>query len=398
MTARIRFDLETAKLLLPAKELELIRAAYSRRPTPELRARMALMMVWADDYAGIIALLDDAPDATFDEHLLLAQAWLAQESKEGNARARAVADRALTLGQPPNLRAGALAYRGKAEVREGDRAAARASFLAALALDPHNKNACKRLIALDLDDGNADEVVAMADRLIASGAAHARLFAGAVLGRARRGDIAGARAAAGESEFRRAQVLTPPPGWDSIAAFNAALAEELLAHPEIRMERYGSASEQTWRIDMPLTRSSPLMRQLLESISAAVLEYADDIAASDHPWARSSPSDALMRSWCVITEQAGHETWHVHQFGWLSGSYYVQVPEGIAQGESEAGCIAFGLPETLAGDAASAAYGIDQVRPQDGLLLMFPSHTYHRTYPHGFDDRRICVAFDLRPA
>jgi hypothetical protein len=73
------------------------------------------------------------------------------------------------------------------------------------------------------------------------------------------------------------------------------------------------------------------------------------------------------------------------------------VPESIAHGESEAGCIALGLPADLVGEYAAAAYGTGVVRPQSGLLLMFPSHTYHRTFPHGERDRRICVAFDLKP-
>jgi hypothetical protein len=29
--------------------------------------------------------------------------------------------------------------------------------------------------------------------------------------------------------------------------------------------------------------------------------------------------------------------------------------------------------------------------------MLFPSHAYHRTFAHESTERRICVAFDVRP-
>jgi hypothetical protein len=279
----------------------------------------------------------------------------------------------------------------------GDIAAARATLAEALALDPHNKDACKRLATLDLAAGDTGAVLAMYDDLASKGAAHSRLFAAKALAHAHRDERDQVRKMMGADDFFRADKLPPPPGWDSIESFNAALAEELMAHPGLRFDRYGTASELTWRIDAPLSRAAPLVRVLLDAIADAINAHVEAIGGADHPWAAARPSDAMLRAWCVITESDGFENWHVHQFGWLSGAYYVRVPDSIAHGDTEAGCIALGLPEDLAGEEAAAAYGIRVVRPQDGLLLMFPSHTYHRTFPHGIRDRRICVAFDVKP-
>ena len=99
----------------------------------------------------------------------------------------------------------------------------------------------------------------------------------------------------------------------------------------------------------------------------------------------------------LITGGDGFENWHLHPFAWLSGVYYVRVPDQIANGNSRNGCIAFGLPEDLAGKAGAEAYGQRLVRPQEGLMLTFPSHAYHRTYPHETAGKRICFAFDVRP-
>ena len=397
MPRRITIELEPVKRLIPQDELMLVRAAYDRNPSPTMRVRLATLLAVDDDALGVIALFDGCADLGAREEIMLGQAWLAQESAAGDGAARAAADRAVAVSGYADERAAALALRAKAETRLGDTDSARATLTAALAIDPHNKDACKRLAALDLAAGDADAVLAMYDDLSAKGVAHARLFAAKALAHARRGDRDAVRSVMGADAYFSARKLPPPPGWDSIEAFNAALAGQLLAHPGLRYERYGTASELTWRIDSPLNPAAPLVRVLLDQIAGAINAHVETMDDPDHPWAAACPADATLRAWCVITDSDGFETWHVHQFGWLSGAYYVRVPESIARGNSEAGCIAFGLPEDLAGEDAAAAYGTEVVRPQDGLCLMFPSHTYHRTYPHGLRDRRICVAFDLKP-
>jgi thioredoxin-like negative regulator of GroEL len=397
MSRRINIELETVKHLTAQDELALVQAAYDRNPSPAMRWRLASLLVLNDDAKAVTDLLSGRLDLGASEEMTLAQAWLARESAEGDAGARAAADRALALVEHDDERAAALALRAKAETRMGETDTARATLTEALALDPHNKDACKRLATIMLAAGETDAVLALYDDLAAKGAAHARLFTAKALAHARRDEREQVRSVMGADDFFRAAKLSPPPGWDSIEEFNAALAEQLLAHPGLRFDRYGTASELTWRIDSPLSRAAPLVKVLLDHIADAINAHVEAVGGADHPWAAARPSDAILRAWCVITESDGFETWHVHQFGWLSGAYYVRVPDSIARGNSNAGCIAFGLPEDVAGEEAAAAYGTNVVRPQDGLCLMFPSHTYHRTYPHGMRDRRICVAFDLKP-
>jgi hypothetical protein len=294
-------------------------------------------------------------------------------------------------------RAQFLADQGKALRRLGRLACARDTFERALTLDPANKDACKRIAALDLADGTPGDSIATLDRLATGGANHARLHAARALAEARAGRIEAARDTVAFDAFHHAGRLETPPGMPSLAAFNASLAAELLNHSNLRYDRYGSASEQTWRIDTPALGDAPMVRLLLDVIARAVEHYADSLAGSDHPWARQRPNTGILHCWCVMTDGTGYETWHVHQFGWLSGVYYVQIPDEVAHGDDAAGCIAFGLPEDVVGEATAAEYGVTVVRPEEGMLMLFPSHTYHRTYPHGADQRRICVAFDIWP-
>ncbi len=77
----------------------------------------------------------------------------------------------------PIQRAAALADRAKAERRLSDAKAARESLETALDADPHSKDACKRLAALDLEQGRAPALIEWCKQLTGSGVGHARLHA-----------------------------------------------------------------------------------------------------------------------------------------------------------------------------------------------------------------------------
>lgn len=400
MSSHMIISQETGKRITAADECALVKAAYARNPgSPLLRQRLASLFNLSDAFDETLALYAsaDVEALSYAEASLLAYAHLAQEEDAHTRRAGAGARVALARAENDGQRAAALALEGKTWTRLGDADAAEQCLRRALEIDPHNKDACKRLAALFLDRGDPRAAIAMTDTLLARNVGHSRLFGARILAFARLGEIEAARAMVGWNALARRTTLAPPPGWESLDAFNAALAQELLRHPGVRFDRYGTASEQTWRIDAPATGEAPLVRALLREIEAQVDAHARDIAGVDHPWARARPERGTLHCWCVITESQGFETWHVHQFGWLSGVYYVQIPDSIAHGTDPGGCIAFGLPEELAGAETAAAFGEELVRPTAGTLMMFPSHSYHRTFPHGAAERRICFAFDIWP-
>lgn len=391
--------LEPAKLISNAQELAVLREAHRRQPESRLlRGRLATALLVQDAFDDVIALLADAGPLDPDEGMILVQAHLARETPEDNRRVVATVDRLLPLLEDDATHAQFLADQAKAYRRLGEPEVARSTLERALTLDCGNKDACKRLAALDLDQGRNDATIATLDRIAAYGASHARLHAARALAHAKAGRIDQSRASVAFDDLHFAGQLDTPPGWESLATFNAALAAELLGHPGLRYERYGTASEQTWRIDTPVTGDAPMMRLLLAQIAKAAERHALAIAGHDHPWARQRPEGGMLHCWCVMTDGTGYETWHVHQFGWMSGVYYVQIPPAVRSGDDEAGCIAFGLPEDVVGGGASSAYGTRIVRPEEGMLMLFPSHCYHRTFPHGAAERRICVAFDIWPA
>lgn len=388
---------EPEKFLSLSQEMVLLRRAFERSPTPALRASLAKLCLADDRFDDVSALLAGCGDLGFSERQILLQALLAMEAPEADRTVIELAEHGLALPLDKRQRAGLLADRAKAEIRGGLRAEARKSLDLALELDPANKDACKRMAAMDLRDDRAEALLGRIEELAAAGASHARLFAAKALAEARLGRYETARATVGLSQTLVQGRLPTPPGWDSLDIFNVALATELLQHPGLRYERYGSASNLTWRVENPAHPDAPLTRLLIDRIAAELAARVAAFGALPHPWALQAPAAAQLRVWCVITDGAGFEGWHVHQFGWLSGVYYVQIPEAIAQGKDEAGCLEMGLPPELIGAAASRGFESLMIRPQAGVMTTFPSHAYHRTHPYRGEGKRICVAYDLRP-
>jgi hypothetical protein len=74
----------------------------------------------------------------------------------------------------------------------------------------------------------------------------------------------------------------------------------------------------------------------------------------------------------------------------------VRVPAVVAEPTAnEAGWIEFGRPPPEF--KARAEPEVRTYRPEEGLMLLFPSYLYHRTIPFDAEEARICIAFDVVP-
>ena len=391
---------DTPRAMHAFQEVSVLRAAVRNGTAPPAtRYRTALLLNQLDAFGETIDLLTSVPADALDyyEQMLLTAAYFARQQGEDTRHGLKTAHSALALAATEVETAAALAEQAKALFRMDRPEAARGLLCDALARDPTNREACKRLTVDLLLSGEAQAALDVTDDLIARGVAHSRLFAARATALARLGEIATARDLLDLERFLWRSTITVPPGWDDLASFNAALADELLAHSSLRYERHGTASIASWRIDSLVAGGGPLARLLVDRIIEAIQRRVAMLNGIDHPWVAAMPYSAVVRSWCVITEGAGHETWHMHPYGWMSGVYYVAVPDAVSTGSDANGCLMLGLSDGLVGETVAESVGHHLIRPQAGLLAAFPSHTYHRTFAHGAPGKRICVAFDVEP-
>jgi len=170
--------------------------------------------------------------------------------------------------------------------------------------------------------------------------------------------------------------------------FNESLADELLA---LRLPA------EKMRIDDLERVGGPVSQDLLNRLQRAVETYFEQREDQpDDPIVTHRPEYGAIAAWAILTEERKHHGWHIHQAGWISGVYYVDVPKIDYDRDERAGGIEFG-PYPFGGDEEKFRAYRWRVRPEPGLLLLFPSYFAHRTWPTGLADPRICVAFDVRP-
>jgi tetratricopeptide (TPR) repeat protein len=195
----------------------------------------------------------------------------------------------------------------------------------------------------------------------------------------------------------RSYEVPAPPGWGSIQHLNAALSKALDArhpfatHPLDQSLRNGS---QTAR-DL-VTDPDPAIQSILKAFEGPIDAYRQAIGIdSKHPLsARNSGPGRYAGVWSVQLRREGFHVNHIHPQGWISSAYYVSVPDEVADITMMSGWLKFGEPRYPVPGAVPECF----IKPQPGLLVLFPSYMWHGTNPIHGPMPRTTIAFDAVPA
>lgn len=191
----------------------------------------------------------------------------------------------------------------------------------------------------------------------------------------------------------QARQLTEIPGWDDLAAFNRELADHIRRRPDHTAEAPDAATKGGSQTAELFGDPAPVVQALKKALEAEVRDTLERLAADPPaPYFAEPPKDWRLIANGVVLRAAGYQDPHVHVNGYLSGVYYVEIPEEVSGGTGEDGCL------YLADSQAEAGRSLREiVRPQEGLAVLFPSYLWHGTVPYHSGRERICVAFDLVP-
>ena len=199
-----------------------------------------------------------------------------------------------------------------------------------------------------------------------------------------------------EKYVRVAQIAVPD-GYDSLEAFNADLHEELKTHfhnPYHPMDQTMRGGSQT--PNNLFQNPTGLVRVLKEQISDVVREFIDDLEPDrGHPFLRFINREFVYTGvWSTIIQESGYDRSHVHNEGWMSGTYYAKIPDfDEAQLGEHDGCIQFGEPNTMYASERNATRRI--IAPQVGTVVLFPSYYWHGVRNFDRNGVRHSVSYDL---
>jgi tetratricopeptide (TPR) repeat protein len=191
--------------------------------------------------------------------------------------------------------------------------------------------------------------------------------------------------------------LRAPPPWRDLASFLHDLRASLnrLHDPKghallFQSLRHGTETTQD------LSRSSdPVIQALFRSFAAPIERYLKHIGHGTDPLRRrNSGRWRFNGGWSVRLRSSGFHANHVHPRGWISSACYIELPESMRNPQSEEGVLSFAEPGLMTSPRLPAQH---TVRPQPGMLVLFPSYFWHGTVPFQSDQPRLTVAFDAVP-
>lgn len=142
--------------------------------------------------------------------------------------------------------------------------------------------------------------------------------------------------------------------------------------------------------DLPLR--DPVFAELARRLAKPVRGFAADCALDLA--GRKPRLDSL---WVNVMKPGATHSGHIHPHSIISGTFYVDVPEG-------AGAIRFEDPRLAmlmaspprAEDAPEPLRSFVHVTPQPGMLLLWESWLRHEVMPHEGKGERISVSFNWR--
>lgn len=129
-----------------------------------------------------------------------------------------------------------------------------------------------------------------------------------------------------------------------------------------------------------------VFKPLLEKTVHIAQSIVKDLSPNQQP-------EMVIRSmWGNVSPKGGMNFTHVHPSGWMSGVYYIQLPEGTDQ-------ITFEDPRPARMmDFQRSCLISDEYfahKPKVGELLLFPSWLPHFVLPNTSNENRISISFNI---
>ena len=272
---------------------------------------------------------------------------------------------------------------------------AEAGYRRALELDSKHPGAATNLASLYLEQGAPADALAACEVALSDSPGDRDALAFKAIACSELGDAAAAHAILNIDEFVRCYDHSCPADFGSIEEFNGALVEHVLKHPTLSRNAENLATRNGWQTENLSLGSKGPIATLEMLIGDALDDYLSAVPPSpSHPYRASMPALTKIDVWGTVLDSQGHQTPHMHRAAWLSGVYYAQLPDVMAESSNgQAGWIEFGRPQDRF--PCKIEPEVRMFEPRRGRMFLFPSYLYHRTIPFESTEQRISIAFDL---
>jgi len=377
------------------RALTYLSDAVRLEPRADLLANLGNVLRALERYDQALSYLKQAVRLAPDHALIHINLGLVHQDLRRLSEAEDAFRAALTL--QPDL---AIAHQNLGHLlMQFDLPQARTHLIRALQLSPGMHAAFKDLCGVLIGLGQAEPVLALCSARLQDAPRDQDALALMALALRDLGRDKEAEQMINYDVWLRTYIIAPPPGYRSLEEFNAALAAHIRQHPKLTSVLFGQATHHGKRVNDLLAEPKGPMRLFEQIALTQIKAYLDALPwIPSHPFfAEHLPSRTRLRSWGILMERHGYETPHIHPDGFVSGVYYVNLPDVVAKNDAAgSGWVEFGAPDPLI--AAQRPPPVRQVQPVAGTMLLFPSYFWHRTIPFDSQQEHLSIAFDLTPA
>ncbi len=163
-------------------------------------------------------------------------------------------------------------------------------------------------------------------------------------------------------------------------------SNELKTKPQSLIHKASQSTGNLFLLDFPFIKA------LKKAIEIKIKHYKTNFKDSQQGFIENWPTVYTLRSWILCMKNGGFIKPHNHRYGWITGSFYLNVPKNT--NNNNAGNISFSYqgPEYPKKDKSFDST-IKKIETRD--ICIFPSSLFHHTIPFQGNEDRICVVFDL---
>jgi uncharacterized protein (TIGR02466 family) len=272
-----------------------------------------------------------------------------------------------------------------------------------LALDPTNITALRVLGRQTRKNGNPEIMIPICQTALKHEPGHTQAYYELALAFMSVGRSEEARDLIDINRFVTVTEVGAPQTYANDETFESALTSEIINNTTLKPDPLGRATRGGLQTTAGLPHAGEsVIGELINLVRVAVNEFEANLPETlNHPFIKGRPTRAHLNAWAVVYPGEGRQIPHIHPTGWLSGVYYVRVPKQ-SRNDSHNGCLLLGATEIgateIEGLNLDPPWGIREIRPVSGGLVLFPSYIPHATIPTESPDKRICISFDVKTA
>ncbi len=136
----------------------------------------------------------------------------------------------------------------------------------------------------------------------------------------------------------------------------------------------------------------PFIKSIKKALEIKIKKYKNKFKDSRQGFIKNWPEKYELRSWMISMKTGGFLKQHNHEYGWITGSFYLQIPKYINNKNS--GNIAFSYQGPRYPNK-NKNFNLTTKKIETRDIYIFPSSLFHHTIPFESKEERICFVFDL---